>query len=60
MGYGKVCRGKETETTQLAKGQASARAQVWLIILTTFLLLRFGFLPLPTWILSSASDLLQY
>lgn len=60
MVYGKVRRDEGTETSQLAIGQAGARAQVLLLIFTTFLLRRFGVLPLPTWILPSASDLLQY
>lgn len=60
MVYGKFHRGEGTETSQLAIGQAGARAQVWLLIFTTFLLPKFGLLSLPTWIPPSASDLLQY
>lgn len=60
MVYGKVRKSEGTDTAQLAIGQAGARAQVWLVIFTTFLLPKFGFLSLPTWILPSAGDLLQY
>lgn len=59
MVYGKVHRDEGPETSELAIGQAGARAQVWLLIFT---LSYCGDLdvPLPTWILPSASDLLQY